>query len=69
MRDKHNMELQQEITKLNEDYRIKMDSAEKLRKREVAELQRNCDRKFNERVKEYDEEIAKLIQVHANELR
>lgn len=30
------MELEQEITKLNDAYQIKVDSVEKLRKREVA---------------------------------
>lgn len=60
------MEIEQELNKLDEVYKNKIDSLQKLRNREVAELQRNADRKFNDRVVKYDEEIAQLLHTHAN---
>jgi hypothetical protein len=66
---KAQMELDQETSKLHDQYRAKLDSMDKVHKREVTELQRTGQHKLAEKEHEYKESLTKLEERHAEEMR
>jgi len=57
LRERSRLELQQEKTKIINEYEVKISSQEKLQTRQVAELKRDHHKLYNDKVRSMEEDI------------
>ena len=69
IKERSRLELQQEKTKIINEYQVKLSSQEKLQTRQVAEMKRDHQKVFNDKVRSMEEEIEQINAKHLRETR
>lgn len=63
------MESQQEKTKIINDYEIKLSNLEKLHTRQIAEMKKEHQKAYNDKVRSMEEEIDDIKSRHSREVK